>query len=200
MTTKKNRVPRAEAQEIILNAADELFYKEGVHAVSVDAIVEQAGLNKMSVYRQFSSKTDLVLAYLERKQAAFRDEWAASMAKHPGQPKQQLLQFFQDLAEKASAEEFRGCCFLNVAVEFPDKNHPTRQLVCAHQKELFEKFAEIVTALGASNPAELAYTLILLMEGTYADSQTYGTDSAAIAMLPAIVEKLLDSAGSERQQ
>ncbi|MGO0058898.1 TetR/AcrR family transcriptional regulator [Brevibacillus fluminis] len=199
MTTKKNRVPRAEAQEIILNAADELFYREGVHAVSVDAIVEQAGLNKMSVYRQFSSKTDLVLAYLERKQAAFRDEWEASMAKHPGEPRQQLLQFFRDLAAKASAEEFRGCCFLNVAVEFPDKNHPARQLVCAHQKELYEKFAEIATALGATNPCELAYTLILLMEGTYADSQTYGTDSTAITLLPAIVEKLIDSASVANQ-
>ncbi|RNB91419.1 TetR/AcrR family transcriptional regulator [Brevibacillus fluminis] len=199
MTTKKNRVPRAEAQEIILNAADELFYREGVHAVSVDAIVEQAGLNKMSVYRQFSSKTDLVLAYLERKQAAFRDEWETSMAKHPGEPRQQLLQFFRDLAAKASAEKFRGCCFLNVAVEFPDKNHPARQLVCAHQKELYEKFAEIVTALGAANPCELAYTLILLMEGTYADSQTYGTDSTAITLLPAIVEKLIDSASATSQ-
>lgn len=196
MTNKKTRVPRAEAQEIILNAAEMLFYKEGTHAVSVDAIVEQAGLNKMSVYRQFSSKTDLVLAYLERKQAAFRDEWTASMAKHPGQPREQLIQFFRDLAQKASAEEFRGCCFLNIAVEFPDKSHPARQLVCAHQKELTEKFAEIVTTLGASNPTELAYTLILLMEGTYADSQTYGTDSQAIAMLPVIVEKLIDSATS----
>ena len=56
-----------QAQEHLLQAAGELFYEEGVRAVGVDAVVERAGVNKMSLYRQFSSKDDLVLAYLERQ-------------------------------------------------------------------------------------------------------------------------------------
>lgn len=195
MTSKKRtRVPRGQAQEKILQAADELFYQEGIHAVSVDAIVERAGINKMSVYRQFSSKTDLVIAYLKKKQAAFWQEWEESMARHPDRPREQLVQFFADLADRASSQEFRGCCFLNVAVEFPDPAHPVRELVCAHQKRIFDAFLERTVALGADNPRELAYTLILLMKGTHADSQTYGTDNAAIQLLPSIVEKLLAAA------
>ncbi|MDC0760095.1 TetR/AcrR family transcriptional regulator [Brevibacillus sp. AG] len=191
---KRPRVPREKAQEIILNAAEELFYQEGIHAVSVDAIVERAGMNKMSVYRQFSSKTDLILAYMTRKQDVFWQEWEESIAKHPNRPREQLIQFFADLAERATNEQFRGCCFINVAVEFPDPVHPVRELVCSHQKRIRDAFLDRTTALGTANPCELAYTLILLMEGTYADSQTYGTDSAAIRMVPAIVEKVLDQA------
>lgn len=193
---KRTRIPREKAQEIILNAAEELFYQEGIHAVSVDAVVERAGINKMSVYRQFSCKMDLILAYMERKQSAFWEEWEDSLSKHPGLPKEQLIQFFTDLASKASCDHFRGCCFINVAVEFPDTAHPVRQLVCAHQKRIQDTFLEKATALGARDPHELASALILLMEGTYADSQTYGTNSTAIRLLPAIVAKLLDSAVS----
>ncbi|GED59146.1 TetR/AcrR family transcriptional regulator [Brevibacillus formosus] len=191
---KRPRVPREKAQEIIMKAAEELFYQEGIHAVSVDAIVERAGMNKMSVYRQFSSKTDLILAYMTRKQDAFWQEWEESIAKHPNRPREQLIQFFADLAERATNEQFRGCCFINVAAEFPDPVHPVRELVCSHQKRIRDAFLDRTTALGAAHPCELAYTLILLMEGTYADSQTYGTDSAAIRMVPAIVEKVLDQA------
>ncbi|QRG66071.1 TetR/AcrR family transcriptional regulator [Brevibacillus choshinensis] len=197
---KRTRIPRAEAQEIILNAAEELFYQEGIHAVSVDAVVERAGINKMSVYRQFSSKTDLILAYITRKQQAFWSEWTASISKHPDQPREQFIQFFRDLAAKASCTDFRGCCFINVAVEFADTSHPVRELVTAHQKRVHDTFLEMATSLRAEHPHELAYTLRLLMEGTYADSQTYGTDSAAIQMLPVIVEKVIDAAVSSSLQ
>ncbi|MFD2369297.1 TetR/AcrR family transcriptional regulator [Brevibacillus sp. GCM10020057] len=190
---KRTRIPREQAQEIILNAAEELFYQEGIHAVSVDAVVERAGINKMSVYRQFSSKTELILAYMARKQQSFWADWANSLARHPGQPREQLIQFFRDLAAKTTRPDCRGCCFLNVAVEFPDPAHPVRQLVAAHQQRLHDCLLEMAVALGAVHPPELAYTLRLLMEGAYADSQTFGTENAAIGMLPAIVEKLIDS-------
>lgn len=193
---KRPRIPREKAQEIILNAAEELFYQEGIHAVSVDAVVERAGINKMSVYRQFSSKTDLVLAYMSRKQQAFWADWEESLSKHPDQPREQLLQFFRDLAARASCTDFRGCCFINVAVEFPDPSHPVRELVAMHQRRIHDAFLERSAALGAVQPKELAYTLLLLMEGMYADSQTCGTNSAAIQMLPAIVEKLIDTAAA----
>lgn len=190
---KRTRVPREKAQEIILNAAEELFYNEGIHAVSVDAVVERAGLNKMSVYRQFSSKTELALAYLERKQQAFWTEWEESMAKHPDQPREQLIQYFTDLKARASSEQFRGCCFINLAVEFPDRAHPVRQLVCSHQKKLLSRFLDLTTLLEAEDPHELAYSLLLLMEGAYSDSQTFGTDSPAIELLPVIAQRLIDS-------
>jgi len=191
---KRARIPREQAQEIILNAAEELFYQEGIHAVSIDAVVERAGINKMSVYRQFSSKTKLILAYMTRKQQAFWTEWTNSLAMHPAQPREQLIQFFRDLVAKAVCSDYRGCCFLNVAVEFPDPSHAVRELVAAHQQRVHDTLLQMAEDLGAVHPSELAFTLRLLMEGAYADSQTYGTGRADLQMLPAIVEKLMDAA------
>src|ERR1700755_2160139 len=95
-----------QAQQHLLRAADELFYREGVRAVGVDAVVERAGVNKMSLYRQFSSKDDLVIAYLERQDQRFFNYVEQSFAKHPGEPAKQLIQYFDDLAVRASADDY----------------------------------------------------------------------------------------------
>src|ERR1700734_2540864 len=90
--TRRARTQTAgpQAQEHLLQAAGELFYEEGVRAVGVDAIVERAGVNKMSLYRQFSSKDDLVLGYLERQDTRFFSYVEKSFAQHPGEPARQL--------------------------------------------------------------------------------------------------------------
>src|SRR5258708_10172580 len=116
-----------EAQAHLLRAADELFYREGVRAVGVDAVVERAGVNKMSLYRQFSAKDELVMAYLEQKDEQFFDYVEKSFAKHPGEPARQLQQYFDDLAVRASIDDYRGCPFVNVSVEVSDTPHPARQ-------------------------------------------------------------------------
>ena len=71
--TVRRHMDGATAQEQLLDAAEQLFYRDGIRAISVDAVVERAGVNKMSVYRQFSSKDDLVVAYLTRMDARFRE-------------------------------------------------------------------------------------------------------------------------------
>src|SRR5579864_8081804 len=93
--TRSTRTQTAgpQAQEHLLRAADELFYREGVRAVGVDAVVERAGVNKMSLYRQFSSKDELVMAYLDSKDEQFFHYVEKSFAKHPGEPARQLQQY-----------------------------------------------------------------------------------------------------------
>ena len=77
----------ADAQNQILAAVDELFYREGARAVGVEAVVQRAGVNKMSLYRQFESKDGLLLHYLARRDETFWGYVEASIAKHPGQPR-----------------------------------------------------------------------------------------------------------------
>ena len=105
-----------------------LFYREGIRAIGVDAVVERAGVNKMSVYRQFSSKEDLVVAYLHahgRKRSGSAIE--ASVAKHPDAAgKAARAEPSTDLVGRASAPDYRGCPFVNVACEFSDPAHPAR--------------------------------------------------------------------------
>jgi AcrR family transcriptional regulator len=191
--------PRAQttgpqAQEHLLRAAGELFYREGVRAVGVDAVVERAGVNKMSLYRQFSSKDDLVLAYLERADTQFFGYVEKSFAMHPGEPARQLQQYVDDLAVRASADDYRGCPFVNVAVEFPEASHPARRFVADNKARLLARLTELATAAGADDPLALVQALGLLIEGVYAASQTYGPGCGPILAAPRVARQLIAAA------
>jgi AcrR family transcriptional regulator len=183
-----------QAQEHLLRAAGELFYREGVRAVGVDAVVERAGVNKMSLYRQFSSKDELVLAYLERKDQQFFGYVEKSFSMHPGEPARQLQQYFDDLAVRASAEDYRGCPFVNVAVEFPDASHAVRQFVAGNKARLMARLTELAAAAGADDPLALSQGLALLIEGVYAASQTYGPGCGPIQVAPRVAAQLIAAA------
>jgi AcrR family transcriptional regulator len=188
-----------QAQQHLLDAADELFYREGVRAVGVDAVVERAGVNKMSLYRQFSSKDELVMAYLERQDERFFAYVERSFAKHPGEPAKQLQQYFDDLAVRASVDDYRGCPFVNVSVEFPEAMHPARQFVFHNKERLMARLLELTTAAGADDPVALANALGLMIEGVYAASQTYGPGCGPIRVAPKMAALLISAACSGTQ-
>jgi AcrR family transcriptional regulator len=193
---RRNRAPTAgpQAQEHLLRAADELFYQEGVRTVGVDAVVERAGVNKMSLYRQFSSKDDLIAAYLVSKDEQFFAYVEKSFAQHPGEPAKQLQQYFDDLVVRASVKDYRGCPFVNVAVEFPDINHPARRFVIDNKRRLLARITELATEAGANDPAALANSLGLVIEGVYAASQTYGPGCGPVLAAPQIAATLIEAA------
>lgn len=203
MDSEMSAVPKASrqvmqgavAQVQILKAVDELFYRDGARAVSVDEVVKQAGVNKMSVYRQFKSKDELLLRYLDLRDERFWGNFDASLAKHPGRPREQLLQLFRDLVGRASQPGFRGCPFVNIAIEFPDRVHPMRQKVAENKARLLQRLQQLATAAGARDIQVLANGLALLIEGAYAASQTYAPGQALLQSLPQIAEALLVSAG-----
>jgi AcrR family transcriptional regulator len=191
---RRSQTAGPQAHEHLLQAAGDLFYREGVRAVGVDAVVERAGVNKMSLYRQFSSKDELVLAYLELKDKQFFGYVEKSFAKHPGEPARQLLQYFEDLAVRASAEDYRGCPFVNVAVEFPDASHAARQFVAGNKARLLERITALASEAGADDPVGLAHALGLLIEGVYAASQTYGPGCGPILAAPRVAAQLIAAA------
>jgi AcrR family transcriptional regulator len=190
----RRHIDGATAHEQLLDAAQDLFYREGVRAIGVDAVVERAGVNKMSLYRQFASKDELVVAYLTRMDERFRARFEASVAKHPGEPAKQLVQCTLDLVERASLPDYRGCAFVNAAAEFSDSGHPARSCVTRNKTYLMSRLLEISTAAGAADPQALADGLALLTEGIYATSQTYGPGSGPMRAAPGLVAMLVDAA------
>jgi AcrR family transcriptional regulator len=110
---------RKTARDRILDTAQELFYSRGIRAVGIDMIIEKSGVAKMSLYRNFPSKDDLFAAYLERTSDRYWAWWAQVMARHPNNPKQQLLDLFQATVERVRRPEYRGCAFVNAAAEIP---------------------------------------------------------------------------------
>lgn len=193
----KDSAPRqvtqgAVASARILDAADELFYREGSRSVGVDAVVKQAGVNKMSLYRQFSSKDELLRLYLERRDARFFNYFETSIGKHPDNARAALLQIFVDLAARTAAPGYRGCPFVNVAVEYPDPAHFARQQIAGNKHRLLLRLTELATHAGAATPDALAKALALLIEGAYAASQTYSAADALLDALPDTARALID--------
>jgi AcrR family transcriptional regulator len=161
-------------RERILEAAREMFYQQGIRAVGVEAIVAAAKATKMSLYRHFASKDELVAACLEGRVATFWQWFDGVLARHPGEPRAQLLALFTALAKRTSAASYRGCPMTNAAIEFPEPGHPGRKVAEANKRELRRRLELLATAAGARDPRLLADGLTLLFEGSYASSQTFG--------------------------
>ncbi len=189
--SQRKFTPKLEAQAQIMDAAEILFYNEGARVIGIDAVVKLAGVNKMSLYRQFESKDALLLEYLKRRDEKFWNYLEASFAKHPDHPAKQLLQFFIDLKERAKHPGYRGCPFVNIAAEFPDRNHPARLMVAENKRKLFLRLFETAKKTKAPQPKLLAEGLAFLIEGAYTASQTYGKNHPLMDHLPEVVKALL---------
>jgi AcrR family transcriptional regulator len=191
--TGRHVTPAPVAQQYLLNAAVELFHTEGVRTVGVDAVVKRAGVNKMCLYRQFASKDELILAYLDHMQTSSLARIDESIAKRVGDPRAQMLQIFVDLAERASKPGYRGCPFVNVAAEFPDPAHPARRAVVSYKAEVVQRFTTLATAAGLKEPAPLVDALSLILDGGYAASQTFGPGSPPLRIMPAVARRIIDA-------
>src|SRR6478609_198822 len=121
-------------RERILAAARELFYRDGIRAVGVDAIAAAAGTNKMTLYRHYESKDALVSAYLEQLAAEGEALWDEARAAHPGDAQAQLRMLLKRVSEFADECSGRGCALANAAVELAERKHPARKIVEAHKR------------------------------------------------------------------
>ena len=160
----------------IFNAACDLFYRKGIRAVGVEAIAEEAHATKMTLYRAYSSKDELVAQYLRRESERVWQQWDEKLAQHAGNPRKQLSVVFTELScrmgDPNSAS--RGCAMANAAVELTDPDHPGRKIIEEHKATVRERLLRLCTDAGARDPAALADGLFLLMEGAFSSMQTLG--------------------------
>lgn len=176
---------RKSARRRILDAARELFYREGIRAVGVDAVIARAGVAKMSLYRAFPSKDDLIVAFLEELSGQYWLWWDEVTGRHDGQPHRQVQALFAGLARHTTGDRFRGCPFTNTAIEFPDPAHPGRAVVTAHRRELRRRLRQLAEALRARDADVLADQLLLLMEGAYSAGAVMSGESPCAAVAAA---------------
>jgi AcrR family transcriptional regulator len=172
--------PRTPASERILSAASELFYQEGIRAVGVDAISEEAGVTKKTLYEKFGSKDELVAAYLRARDERWR-EWLTGFVNERGgdSPKEKLLCTFDGLGEWMERENLRGCGFVNAYSELADPGHPARVAVLEQKQWLRSYLERLASEAGAGAPKELAGKLLILHEGaTITSSMGLVTDAA----------------------
>jgi AcrR family transcriptional regulator len=189
---KSDRAAEKPARERVFAVAADLFYRKGIRAVGVEEIVNEAGVAKISLYRSFKSKDDLIVAYLEQRNAEFWLQWEERFAPHSDDPRALLDAVMDHLARRTTQAGYRGCPFINYAVEFPEASHPGHRVVEANKREWRRRFTAIAEALGASKPKLLADSLLLLVEGTYAISQTLGGPKGPGAAISAAAKAMVD--------
>jgi AcrR family transcriptional regulator len=179
-TDKDSRIPpRAR----ILAAAAELFYRHGIRAVGVEAIAETAGTNKMTLYRHFASKDELVAEYLRQSANATDACWERFSRAHPGDPLEQLLAWLEEMAHHLAEPDERGCALANAAIELPEKNHPARRVIEEYKRAQRTRLVRLSEEAGLSDPEMLADELHLLLEGARVTAQSVGTEGLAARLL-----------------
>ncbi|CAL8898999.1 hypothetical protein KVA01_00740 [Kocuria varians] len=168
---------REPAKDRILAAASRLFYARGMAATGIDAVTAEAGVAKMSLYNNFASKEDLVVAYIHAR----HEEWLGlyrARAEGLTDPVRKVLAVFDaylDHAHCAYEHGFRGCGLLNAAAELP-AGAPGREVVRAHKEQVQEILRDHLADAGLPNPAGLAERLSFLLEGAMTRAGLEGTD------------------------
>lgn len=183
--------PAKTARERVLATAEDLFYREGVRAVGIDTIIARSGVAKMSLYRNFASKDDLIVAYLEERNRRFFAWWDRSVGSEGDEPRDRLRGLVAATVEKVRRPGYRGCPFLNTSAEFPDAAHPARAVIAAHKQEVRERLLALCRALDPRRPEVLTTQLIVLMDGVYASAGSLADPEAAAVIEAA--EALIES-------
>ncbi|MGN7799679.1 TetR/AcrR family transcriptional regulator [Leifsonia sp. 22587] len=170
-------------RERILDEAADLFYAQGIRAVSADKIIERVGITKVTFYRYFRTKDSLVVAYLEQQGARERGQFDQVLTSA-----NDAAEAFREFAEAIGAAScrpgFRGCPFINAAAEYADPDSPVRKVVADHRAWYRDTFAAMLQQLGVTDPQAAAGEVMMLRDGAMVagylgDAQQVGQELAA---------------------
>ena len=190
MTRPERR--RRSAKERLLEAADDLFYNEGIHAVGIDRVIAHAGVAKGSLYYSFAGKDDLVREYLTGRHGKWAERVHAGIEAHTD-PRQRILAVYDALGALFAEPDYRGCAFVNAMAEAaPDSVEA--QAATIFRGWVRDLFLGLATDAGAADPQQMAETLVVLYDGAVATAQM---DKAPRAAQTArrTAELILDNAG-----
>jgi AcrR family transcriptional regulator len=173
------RRSRAERQAIVLDTAERLFAGRSSRSVGMDELVRETGLGKMTVYRLFKSKDDLVGAYLARKAATLLAFMDAELVRLEGDPRAALLSVVDAVERDVTRTGFRGCPFNNVSSEYDDPQHPARSAAADYKFELYGRLERLAEEIVPGAGEDLAAQLHLIIDGMYLSGGLLGPDGPA---------------------
>jgi len=182
---------RRPGAERLLDAASELFYREGIGAVGVDTVSDRAGVSKRTLYNRFGGKDALVAEYLRRRDERWR-AYLRGVGEGVGEPREKLLAVFGAYGEWLVGEDFRGCAFANAAAEIPDPGHPARVVARRHKEGVEEHLAALAEDAGFDEPGALAERLLILLEGATATA-AMRRSAEPLGVARSVAQELLDA-------
>ena len=163
----------------LVETALDLFCRDGFHATGIDKILAASGVAKMTMYKHFKSKDELILAVLHRRDETFRNGFMRDIERLAKTPRQRLLAIFDVLEEWFGGRKFTGCTFINASAEFASPDDPIHTAAAEHKRLVLSYVVELTTAAGAKDPQALAQGLMLLMEGAVVMAYVAGQSDAA---------------------
>lgn len=174
---------RVRPRERIVEAARDLFYQHGIRAVGVDAVAQAAGTNKMTLYRHFASKDELVAECLTRSAAKAEAQWDRLQAEHPDDARARLRAWVSAAATDVLDQHKRGCPLANAAIELAEKDHPARKVVEAFKRRQRDRLTRLCEAAGLTEPNLAADQLFLVFEGARVSIQSMGADGLDLRLV-----------------
>jgi AcrR family transcriptional regulator len=174
MTAPTSPTPR----DRILETAGPLFYAQGYRAVGIDKIIAQSGVAKMTFYKYFPSKDELIATYLREANAGFW-RWLNGLTAGIDSPKQRLEIAFDGIAKLASSANCMGCAFAHAAAEFPDQDNKAHAAALEHKVAVLNWLRTEASALGANDPEFLASSLMLVIDGAWTAARMFGAGNHA---------------------
>jgi len=182
MMLREGLMPRSsiDARDRILATADAMFYRDGIRAVGVDTIIAASNVAKTTLYRHFPSKDALVVAYLEGRNQRYWEYLNAAVDQYPGDPRAQLLAMFAAIDDILSDSSCQGCPFLITITEFPNPNYPAHKVATSHKQATQQRFAELAKQSGIENAEELGASLLMLLDGAFAQRRFFSSQNNGI--------------------
>jgi AcrR family transcriptional regulator len=157
----------ASARERILDAAYDLFSRQGIRAVGIDAIIERSGVARMTLYRHFTSKDALVLAFLERRERLWSKDWLErEVEQRADDPQARLLAIFDVFDTWFQRDDFEGCSFINVLLEISEPTDPLNRASRDHLASIRDFIERLAAAAAIADPQAFARQWHILMKGS----------------------------------
>jgi AcrR family transcriptional regulator len=158
----------------LLAVAQRMFCETGFHAVSVDAILEEAGVARMTLYKNFGSKEDLIVATLKREDKMFRQWLVSAVEAQSHHSEDRILGLFHALHGRFASEGYYGCAFIRASIEYPVPGHPVHRAAREHKEMIRSYLRGLAAEVDGADPIPLSEQLYLLFEGAITASQLHG--------------------------
>lgn len=156
-------------RERLVSAAAKLFYAEGIRGVSVDAVAERTGVTKRTLYYHFTSKDELVAAYLDSRDMTSLALFQRWHAETQGDLGARIEGIFVHLAQSARHPKWKGCGFLRTVAELANMpGHPAVKVAARHKKRVEDWLMGLFETDRVAEPAKLARQVMMLLDGAFA--------------------------------
>jgi AcrR family transcriptional regulator len=192
LIARRRQKAAVSARERILTTADRLFYSHGIQAVGVQWVLDESQVTRVTLYRHFASKDDLVLAYLDRRSQQGRAAVQRLIDEYPGDPRGALHAWAVAFTEDGVVDEYRGCTFINAAAEYGQPDHPVRAMAIAQRRWVCETKEALLRQAGHPDPVAAARTLLALRTG-YLISAALEEDAGWAEQFVAAYDRVVDA-------